>query len=482
MAASGDVRDILQLAPDDGSPMTKDALFNQDKKKKTRKSDGTLKRPEGMARELWGLLYANDRCGDNPPIIPTDTGMTGYKQLKANIGRSKPRPWKWMAFTNPARTDGAIFYHWRRIADEGKDYPFARFNKTVDVPMYSDMEYQQHLHDENWSRQETNYLFEMCKRFDLRFIIIHDRYDREKYSIRTVEDLKERYFNICNILTKIRAQPGIEPKLYVFDAEHERHRKDQLNKLFSRTVKEIEEEQQLISELKKIETRKKEREKKTMDLQKLIMAADTNPDARKIDKRMNKKKLLPQHKNRDGTIRTTPDTTGIKFPDFKGPGVSLRSQRMKIPAAIGQKKMKAIEQVLDELGCPVNPIPSEDIVTHFNELRSDIVLLYELKLAMANCEYELQTLRHQFEAVAPDRISELDATLANLNSTPSNYLLSPISDIPESPSLIKTERRMSETIDVVGLGNTPNRKRRAAIEQSNIMKKVIKQKSTFNLG
>jgi len=26
--------------------------------------------------------------------------------------------------------DGAVFYHWRRAADEGQDYPFARFNKV----------------------------------------------------------------------------------------------------------------------------------------------------------------------------------------------------------------------------------------------------------------------------------------------------------------------------------------------------------------
>ena len=26
--------------------------------------------------------------------------------------------------------DGAVFYHWRKVADEGKDYPFARFNKV----------------------------------------------------------------------------------------------------------------------------------------------------------------------------------------------------------------------------------------------------------------------------------------------------------------------------------------------------------------
>ena len=35
-----------------------------------------------------------------------------------------------MPFNNPARTDGAVFYHWRRLADEGKEYPFAKFNKV----------------------------------------------------------------------------------------------------------------------------------------------------------------------------------------------------------------------------------------------------------------------------------------------------------------------------------------------------------------
>ena len=37
-----------------------------------------------------------------------------------------------MPFINPARTDGAKLYHWRRAADEAKEYPFARFNKVHD--------------------------------------------------------------------------------------------------------------------------------------------------------------------------------------------------------------------------------------------------------------------------------------------------------------------------------------------------------------
>lgn len=43
------------------------------------------------------------------------------------------------------------------------------------------------------------------------------------------------------------------------------------------------------------------------------------------------------------------ESAGIKFPDGKTTGVSLRSQRIKLPANVGQKKSKGIEQMLQEL-------------------------------------------------------------------------------------------------------------------------------------
>lgn len=91
---------------------------------------------------------------------------------------------------------------------------------------------------------------------------------------------------------------GGEKKPFTFDADHERKRKEQLKKLFERSSKQIEEEQMLLNELKKIEARKKERDRKTQDLQKLISQADQQGDGaptptstRKHDKKMNKKKL-----------------------------------------------------------------------------------------------------------------------------------------------------------------------------------------------
>lgn len=57
--------------------------------------------------ECYFNLYARDA----PPVIPT-TAQHGYKQMKAKIGQSRVRPWKWMPFTNPARKVSCLVVLW----------------------------------------------------------------------------------------------------------------------------------------------------------------------------------------------------------------------------------------------------------------------------------------------------------------------------------------------------------------------------------
>ena len=49
-------------------------------------------------------------------------------------------------------------------------------------------------------------------------------------------------------------------------------------------------------------------------------------------------------------------------------------------------------------------MPTEEICGRFNELRNDMLLLYELKMGLSSCEFELQTLKHQYEALAPGKV------------------------------------------------------------------------------
>ena len=44
------------------------------------------------------------------------------------------------------------------------------------------------------------------------------------------------------------------------------------------------------------------------------------------------------------------ETTGIRWPDGRASGVSLRSARMKLPGGVGLKKTKAIENMCQVCG------------------------------------------------------------------------------------------------------------------------------------
>jgi len=466
-----DVLDILDLERPNTPEVTKESIMGTQKQKpKYKPKNEVIRKPEGMARELFNLLVNDNK--DAAPLFPTNSGK-GYKQVKAQLGVRKVRPWKWMPFTNPARKDGVVFYHWRKLEDAAKEYPFAKFNKQVPVPSYTDAEYQQSLQIDNWTKPETDHLMDLCRTFDLRFFVIQDRWDTSKFSARSIVDLKERYYDIVNALNKARHTTGPEPKLIAYDGDNEKRRKEQAKRLFDRTAQQVEEEANLLQELRKIEARKKDRERKTQDLQKLITAADgglgagaaESPSLRGTpDKKQQIRKKTPfaTPKAKLEMIGATVETpsSGIKFPEFKASGVFLRSQRMKLPQSVGQKKLKAIEQMLTELGLELNPIPTEEICQHFNELRSDLVLLYELKLGLSTCEYELQALRHQYEALAPGKSLEIPASL--------------LSNIEPAIAAedISRPKALSEVIDVVGSATTPMRKRKAAIEQNNMLKKI----------
>lgn len=109
-------------------------------------------------------------------------------------------------------------------------------------------------------------------------------------------------------------------------------------------------------------------------------------------------------------------------------------------------------------------MPTEEIVQMFNELRSDLVLLYELKQAHSNCEYEQQMLRHRYEALlkagggggaAGSGLSA--AASGDLGGANSGGVSLPGNDAQNWPGgdEIKVEAK-EQIIDVVGAPLTPN--------------------------
>jgi hypothetical protein len=84
----------------------------------------------------------------------------------------------WRPFVNPSRDDDLILHHWEKTrTDPNEEYRFYKFNKAINLNEFTPEEYKLHLQDPDWTLEETNYLWDLCRRFDLRWVVIQDRYE-----------------------------------------------------------------------------------------------------------------------------------------------------------------------------------------------------------------------------------------------------------------------------------------------------------------
>jgi DNA methyltransferase 1-associated protein 1 len=112
-------------------------------------------------------------------------------------------------FANEARTDALKLRHWAKAeSDPQAEYPFRKYDVPTPVFTYNDDEYTRLLsstfpvnrsHDslglnkylpsdlpvpgedgepgESWSREETDYLFDLLREYDLRWYVVADRWE-----------------------------------------------------------------------------------------------------------------------------------------------------------------------------------------------------------------------------------------------------------------------------------------------------------------
>ncbi len=136
----------------------------------------------GLKKEVFDLTGKD--VGANKPETPVQAFGKKHTQLKRKVH------WEFTGFSNSARTDGLHLRHWqvldkrlllrasaarcgiyrpgwrlnspRGMCDlsqkkgiKWEDYPFARFNKKVQLLSYNDDEYEQLLRSEQWTRKQT---------------------------------------------------------------------------------------------------------------------------------------------------------------------------------------------------------------------------------------------------------------------------------------------------------------------------------------
>ena len=276
-------------------------------------------------------------------------------------------------------------------------YRFEVFDKHADVIDYTPEEYATYLEKPGWSKEETDRLMSLCKEYDLRFIIVHDRWCESGSSSRTIEELKDRYYSIARSLLSSRGQSteGLH-----YDFQRETTRKQYLEELFKRTPQELEEENKLIAEAKRLEANEKALAQQKADLLRLLETPAAQGSYSQYttsqglgslaqslltaDKQKHKKRpsemLTPSASFRQKHRKLSPREEreyGVVWHDKLSSGAYLRSQKTVV---LKQTVAAKVQAVMQELGMSnVLSMPTEKTVKRFDMLQQKIGILLEAK-------------------------------------------------------------------------------------------------------
>uniref|UniRef100_A0A0D9WJ77 Myb-like domain-containing protein n=1 Tax=Leersia perrieri TaxID=77586 RepID=A0A0D9WJ77_9ORYZ len=382
-----DAKDIL------GIPK---GVFPSVQEKKPRAPKEPQRKPDGVSREVYALTGGVGM----PPLMPTIEAS----HLKRRPAVEKEKvAWQWLPFTSSARADSLQLYHWVRVVNGAPptgDYHFAKYNKKADVLKYNDEEYEKYLTDPAWSREETDQLFELCERFDLRFVVIADRFPTD----RSVEDLKSRYYSVTRALLIARARSfdevaGNPLVKETFNAAHETERKRALSALLSQTKQQERKDAEILAEAKRI-MESRAASKHTEEAGTLVSFDNATLAADGVSP------LSNAHPSSTATLPAAVVNNSIPA-SLRMLRVYLRTQALdqmvqEASASAGLRVIKRVDEFLHRLGVNLKPkVPTKAVCVEHLELRNEILTLLNLQKQVQHKELEVSANRENSFTEAP---------------------------------------------------------------------------------
>ena len=358
-------------------------LEKQNKEQEEKKIKDYMKKQTGMKKELIKLI------GGVPSLTSAD-----QRKLK----KDHFQKWVWSNFKNPARTDNLYLFHWQRKEDVDKDYEFAQLDKKIDLIKFSDEEYENLIkpNDVDWTYEETKYLWDLLERFDLRFTVVHDRYDEEKYNERTVEGLKDRYYSICRKVLENRKMFDHPILKSGYNYEQELKRRAYIERTMNRSLEDNIEENNLMKQAIEIEKK----------LEKYDKIENTI-------KQFSNKGFNGENYTNENQVMTFEDyirKNATEADSF----VYLRSQKLKHNLPVSEKIQSKVNAYLQELKLAEKLVPTVKVEIAYDTLRNNIVLYTSLKKYLEKKDKEYALLKEKFKEL------QIKRSVKNINPTNQN--------------------------------------------------------------
>ncbi|KDO33456.1 hypothetical protein SPRG_02263, partial [Saprolegnia parasitica CBS 223.65] len=443
----GDVADILGVGGAGPATTPKPVKKEEKPKAKSKLHRELLLLQESKANHGLGL-----GLGGRAHVSSMPTTTLPLK--KSLLGKSTQRV-KWLRreFRNSARTDDLVLSHWVKAAlPEGLEYPFARFNVTCQVtPCCSSDEYDKVLKDhadpaipQAWTFDETVALWELCQRYELRWVVITDRYNLgAKYTARTMEDIKYWYYEVTRLLSELRREtlsppvvdemPKAEADVIEASSESpEATAPDDSTPSKDEVAAETRDEE----ETKEAEpaTPPKEPEAAAVVLAPVVVEkpvayrfhiAYEKQRKAQLEVSFNRsnaeesaiKKLQEELKAIEAQLKKAVVRVDMKkrkeLADVRHqivhapmpPGVYFRSTTQALPSTTAKmglsgKLLRKMALVLEEFHIPPRPMPTKQVCAAYDSVRQDILGLLAVKKALAFKSNEVHALSAKYQAIS----------------------------------------------------------------------------------
>ena len=350
-------------------------------------------------------------------------------------------------FRNEARKDGLMLRHWKKRdtsipnfpatpadsnaasemeADEKpaktEAYPFTKFNIKIEGPSYTEEQYETHLKSDKWTKEETDYLVNLAKEYDLRWIVIADRYDYKPSETpaegdamaltaqakpRTMEDVKARYYDVA-AKTMVLHHPlshmstsefDLHEKMTKFDPARETTRKKLAEGLLHRTPDEVKEEEILLGELKRIVTNEERFSRERKELYERLQAPQSTSGTQMYQSSHELTELMKTLLNVDKNNKKRRSLMGLGGDGISSPG-GTSSQNFSGPGELRQRH--SLSGAADKRGSlsgasgqrPLNP--REEIkfgVSHHERLTAGVTFRHEKITKLAQAKSNVQSTK-----------------------------------------------------------------------------------------
>ncbi|KAJ7178968.1 hypothetical protein C8R46DRAFT_1159681 [Mycena filopes] len=411
MANSAEVRSLLDLPSSSSTPAPQ--------RKNTLPS---ARKPDGISRELFSLI------GPSSTTLVAQLAKPRLKQ-KPNLGAGSKIKWEWRPFKNGGRTDSLQLRHWvKASADPDEEYQFAKYNVQRPTFSYTQDEYTLWLQDNEWSKEETDYLMDIVQEYDTRWYVIQDRYEYAGTVPRSMEDLKDRYCSVCRKLLRNRPWTGDESTKqqllasFAFDKDREVMRK-----------RYIAEEEALYMEIKRLEQNERRFKRGRDDLLRTIAGIESGlPDVVEDEVQLTGLTLdSKRSKKKGGGDLDTPSTPLLATPlpkrtlppptlpkdsaydrqhcitrtDTGGASAAASTKAAHQPAYLRSFKLPfpkssiapKVTQVLTELGVSSSRLvmPTQGNVALLEGLMDATAALVETKKVVDKVEYDISVLKNR---------------------------------------------------------------------------------------